>query len=78
MLSSEVHFHTSVAQMQINVMQNIVGEELAQSPYMVAKAGFEPVTFRMQGTEPYPLKHLQQNLYISFVYNAVIGCLFFL
>ena len=35
------------------VLQSIVGEELAQGPYVAARVGFEPATLlRTQGTEP--------------------------
>ena len=33
------------------VMQNTVGEELAQGPYVAATEGFEPVTLRTKGDE---------------------------
>ena len=45
MPSSEVHFHAIV-------MQSTVGKELAQDPFVTARAGLEPATFRMQGTGP--------------------------
>ena len=33
------------------VLQSILGEELAQGRYVAARAGFEPVTLQMHGTE---------------------------
>jgi len=33
------------------VMQSIAGEELAEGPYMVARAGLEPETLRTKGDE---------------------------
>ena len=35
------------------VMQSIVGEELPQGPYLVARVGFEPATLRTADIEPY-------------------------
>ena len=40
-------------QMHAIVMQSIVGEELAQGPNVVARAGFKPAIFRTQGIEPH-------------------------
>ena len=34
------------------VLQSIVIEEVAQGPYLAARAGFEPATLRTQRTEP--------------------------
>ena len=43
-----MHFHASDA----IVMQSIVDEQLVQGLYVAARAGSEPATFKMQGTEP--------------------------
>jgi len=50
MPSSEVHFHTSLAHVAI-VMPSIVGDELAQAPYVAARTGFKIATLRMKGDE---------------------------
>ena len=45
--TSEVHLHASAA--QVIVMQSIVGEELAQGPYVAAR--IEPATLQTKGDE---------------------------
>ena len=37
-----------------------MSEELAQGPYVAARVGFEPATYRTQGTEP--LRHHTMDL----------------
>ena len=37
--------------LHVEALQATVSEGLAQGPYVVARAGFEPATLRMQGTE---------------------------
>ena len=34
-------------------LQATVSEELAQGPYVAVRVGFEPATFRTEGTKPY-------------------------
>ena len=51
--------HIHLSEFHAEVPQAIASEGLAQGPYMVARAGFEPTTLRTKGNEstnepPYP------------------------
>src|SRR6218665_2377688 len=46
-----MHFHASAAHADAIIIQSIVGEELAQGPYVAARVGFQLATLRIKGDE---------------------------
>ena len=43
----------TVPELTCEALQATASEGLAQGPYVAARVGFEPVTIRSEGTEPY-------------------------
>jgi len=49
-----------------------MSEGLAQAPYVVARVGFEPATFRTQGTKLIALKSLVSGTSVMTLYGSII------
>ena len=69
-----VEFSRKAAQGATSFIQAITSEGLTQGPYVAARGGVEPTTFRTEGTDNIHLTNHAPVCISMYMYRAVIAC----